>query len=116
MQGVNPLASQDSAFAAWNMLDRLGAEQTTLDPPGFGGRKERTPIPPRGFHRSRLESMVDEPVRQGIKSSSVRAQGTPALLVVAVGYAGPDRLGANIDPRGVSGYLAHPLEWTSCTR
>jgi len=84
------------------MLDGSGAAQTTLDTMGFEGRKEGKPIPPRGFHSGRLDTTVDEPVRQGIKISRGRAKGAHALLVVAVRDAGHDLLGAHIDSSGVS--------------
>src|SRR6266704_766240 len=95
------------------MLKRLGADQTTLNATGFQGREQRNTIDAGGFHRDRLDTAVDEPVRQRLKISGVGAKSTDDLLVVTVGDAGHDFRRTNIHTSGVGVDRAHTLEGTS---
>src|SRR6266446_891508 len=113
MEGLDPLTVQHITLASWDMLERLGADQTTLEATGFQGLEQRHPIDAGGCHRDRLDTAVDEPVRQGLEISGLGAKSTDDLLIVTVGDAGHDCMRTTIHTSGVEVDRAHALEGTS---
>src|SRR5262249_53785190 len=77
------------------------------------GLKQGNPIAPRRFHRSGVDTPVDAPVRQSVQISGGGAKSAHQLLIVTIGHAGHDFMGANIYASRMDVELAHAIKWTS---
>jgi hypothetical protein len=112
---LDPLTVEDIALASWDAFNGLSTDQAAVEATCFQLLEQWNPIDTRGFHRDRLDATVDKPVRQCLEISSVRTKRPHDLLVITVGHAGHDLMGANVDTRSVGGNLAHAREGTGFT-
>lgn len=97
VQGLDPLAIQPIAFAAWETLEGRGADQATRPAAPFQCLAQRDPGHTSGFQCHSGEAVFQSPRGNGVQVDRVMAERTHHVGVVCSWNADHKFMGADVD-------------------